>query len=283
MSIPILTRRPLKPRYQEIEGSYQFKQINHLPDHFMYFIRRTLLVSEYNKIGFNIIALLICSFLKELSFVSQPFYLTSKKSFLNIYFVKIGWAWTLILTIPFVLLSSSVVSNGKINLMIQNIIRLMIATLNWYLMTNLFEQIDIITGRCKSKEFSKKLDCKRNGNEWIDSFDISGHTFLLMYSLLVMSEEAKVFELWENKKYEESIKKFKWFNVFTPFVKILIASMSILTVLWELMLVVTFLYYHEFTHKLLAAFFAISAWYLTYKRWFARKDLFLSPGLPGDF
>ena len=260
----------------------------------IYLIKKIVFASAHVKIGAYMFALIICSLLKDFNLINQRYYLSRKQSLLNVYFVKFGWAWTLVTTVPFVLMTSIVITNGNQNLVRKNLTRLIIATFFWYTLTSLFEIIDTRTGRCSLKSVQTKLDCKVNRNEWLESFDISGHTFLLMYSLLVMVEESKVFEHWEALKKNleskaqeaaennETDKKIKWFIILTPFIKFFLISMAILAVLWEFMLLVTFLYYHEMMHKLIAACFAIAAWFITYQTWFSYRNLFLSPGLPGD-
>lgn len=46
------------------------------------------------------------------------------------------------------------------------------------------------TAKCHGAEHALRHTCDLEGGKWVSGFDISGHTFLLIYSILVMSEEV---------------------------------------------------------------------------------------------
>ncbi len=165
--------------------------------------------------------------------------------------------------------------------------RSVIANCLWFTFTSIFEYVDITTGKCTNKKFLTKRECKSSKHEWI-GFDISGHTFILMHSLFYLLEEIKIFYIWENikndirkeddKLNEKQIRVKYWYNKLTPFIKINFVIISLFTLLWEIMLLSTFLYFHTILHKVLAAFMAIICWFLTYKTYYLQQS---SPGLPG--
>ncbi len=155
----------------------------------------------------------------------------------------------------------------------------------------MFDYFDRRTGVCVNRVYQTKTACKLSKHEWVNSFDISGHTFILMYCLFVMLEEVKVFYKWENIKQKlltgepEKNANFnklkKYYNIFTPFIQINFIAIALFTLLWEIMLLSTFLYFHTMLHKIIAAFVAIICWFFTYNMYYRNDNYFLSPGLPG--
>ena len=246
------------------------------------------------KIGLYICTLILGSFLKDFNVINQKAYFASKHNLFNAYFVKFGWAWTLVVCVPFVFMTSVVYTGFNKIYVRNNLARLLVATIIWFVFTKLFDMIDAKTGVCMVATLKSKYECKSNKHEWINGFDISGHTFILMHALFLMLEEVKVFNKWDElrKKLNEIARRdeftpsteraFYWFNILTPYIKINFFLMACLALLWEIMLLSTFLYFHTILHKLLAAFFAIILWFITYKCWYNDKNLFMSPGLPGN-
>jgi len=58
-------------------------------------------------------------------------------------------------------------------------------------------------------------------------------------------------------------------------------AMTLLSILWEIMLGSTILYFHNLPQKIVGALFAILGWALTYRCWY-KMDVSWSPGLPGQ-
>ncbi|KAF6200156.1 hypothetical protein GE061_006457 [Apolygus lucorum] len=73
------------------------------------------------------------------------------------------------------------------------------------------------------------------------------------------------------------------YTQFTPYIKMLFIAITGLTLIWELMLWATVIYYHSMLEKFLAALIAVSLWYFTYYIWFPRNILISSPGEDGCF
>jgi hypothetical protein len=264
----------------------------------MFVFKRFVFAPTHIKIGIYSLLLLFCSLIKDFNLAYHRTYLAQKSNIFNVYFVKFGWFWTMLVTIPFVTMTSIVYTGGTMSLVRKNLLRLLVATIIWYSSTSFFDYVDSRTGYCILSSFRTKIECKSNSYDWVNGFDISGHTFILMHSLFLMLEEAKVFNNWESlrKKIDEMVKKEAedtddqdqltgydraqfWFHYLTPYIKFNFIVMALLALLWEVMLITTFLYFHTIMHKLIAACAAITAWFLTYQTWYLNKDY--SPGMPG--
>lgn len=251
-------------------------------------------------------AILFLSFIGDMT----PFprsYFSQSSNFLNQYFVKLGWAWTLICTVPFVLLTSFTYCCGNRRMVGWHVARMGVATVMWFCFTKSFAYLENNTGRCsmKGEKFDSKQTCLSAGHFW-HSLDISGHAFILIYSALVMIEEARAICGWDTiqdmlrnedhqrrvvgetdlssplknlSKEELGILKLS-FKTFTPYVRGLLIAMTLLTCLWDVMIVSTALYFHTMVEKLVAGILAIAVWFVTYKYWYS-KTKFL-PYCPGQ-
>ncbi|KAJ9598677.1 hypothetical protein L9F63_010626 [Diploptera punctata] len=191
---------------------------------------------------------------------------------------------------------------GKFLKIMQHLSRLGIATVAWFLWTNIFIFIDEITGECspspngnlsqyqdlRNKYPIRKL-CLKNKFYW-HGFDISGHSFLLIYSCLILMEEANAIIGWKNigdliknKEYsrrfqsisncycsslgltqEEFSKLKKSYEKLTPFITLTFILMVLLIVLWNFMLINTLMYFHTIMEKLIGGSIAILTWFITY-------------------
>ncbi len=60
------------------------------------------------KIGIYMSALVVCSLINDFNIIGRDMYLAQKGNFVNVYFVKLGWLWTLLVCTPFVLMTSIV-------------------------------------------------------------------------------------------------------------------------------------------------------------------------------
>lgn len=124
------------------------------------------------------------------------------------------------------------------------------------------------------------------------SFDISGHTFLLIYCTMCITEELKVFRGWGDLKellsrsddYPSGLSPGELqmakslYERYDKNVRILFVALTVLVLIWDFMLLVTQLFYHKFAHKLIGALMAIGCWLATYRGWYL---LPASPGMPG--
>ncbi|XP_076131778.1 acyl-coenzyme A diphosphatase FITM2 [Alosa pseudoharengus] len=214
---------------------------------------------------------LICiigSYLKEQDLVPKS-YFSDTKNVLNLYFVKVSLGWTLFLLVPFVILSSSLKSPSVF--VLRRLCALVVATAVWYICVNTFDLIEEATGSCYETstkevihgELTSKGICRKKGFVW-DGYDISGHSFILSYSALVISEEMA--------SMVEDAPGFR-----KPLLNGLYLSMSIIVYLWLFMFASTSVYFHSPMDKCVGTGCGLLGWYLTYRVWYRNP---LSPGLP---
>lgn len=202
-------------------------------------------------------------------------YLSNKRNVFNVYFVKLGWGWTLGLLIPFISSTSSVYTSFNPTAMLKHLSRMAVGTFGWYFWVNLFVYIEELTGQCEGEEtLSSKKSCYLQGFHW-DGFDISGHAFLLIYSALVISEEIQVKRWWSTAQRNQ--RGTTMFDRISPLADVLFICISLLLVLWEFMLVCTTVYFHTVHQKVLGALIALFTWYVTYGVWYENEK---SPGRP---
>lgn len=257
------------------------------------------------KIAVYLGALFLLSLFADVLTFPKTYFSRSDNLF-NQFFVKIGWFWTLFLTVPYVLLTSYTTCCGKKKLIITgHLLRLMIATTFWYVWTTVFNYIETNYGRCNSKTYVDKISCLKNGYFW-NGFDVSGHSFILIYSSLVMIEETRAINGWESikdyirdEKYSRSIDDksasvnplknisteelnilIMCYENFTPYVRALFIAIAALQLLWDVMLVSTILYYHIMVEKFISGVIAILTWFVTYRVWYTIPNVW--PSQPGE-
>ncbi|XP_046993469.1 acyl-coenzyme A diphosphatase FITM2 [Schistocerca americana] len=246
-----------------------------------------------------------CLFLLSLIADILPFprsYFSSSANVFNVYFVKLGWGWTLLVAFPFLILTSYTYCCGKRELVLKHLMRLGISTCCWFFWVNTFSYIESNYGRCNPKKHSSKSVCLGAGGSWY-GFDLSGHAFILIYSNLVLIEEARAIIGWEgirdlirNEEHARSnsdasvsnsplrlltevefLRLKESYQKFTPYIRSLFIGMTTLSVLWDIMLVSTILYYHIMIEKFISGAIAILMWFVTYRYLYA-----LMRNLPGE-
>lgn len=221
-------------------------------------------------------------------------YFAQSHNFLNTYIVRYCWGWTSMLTGLFVV---TAYWGNRIHL-VKSFARLAVATAIWFSWTNLFDMIDKYTGQCTLKRqelpeaFPVKRNCFKNGGKW-DSFDISGHSFLLIWCVLFITEESNAITAWHNCKEItrlemqngenkvdsqinvsethsdrtlKSLQRFKTIFAQSRIVETLFVGLALLTLFWEMMLVVTVLYFHTMIEKVIAGLIASFMWYIMYRK-----------------
>ncbi len=262
--------------------------------------KKIVFCNTYLRVAVYAVCLFAISAMVEL--VKVPRFYTN--SFLNQYFVKLGWFWTLLLTIPFVFMTSYTYCCGKKELLIQHLARLGIATGFWFFWVNFFVYFEGITGQCVDKrELIDKIACLDAGGHWY-AFDLSGHAFILIYSNLVLIEEARPIRGWEgirdlirdeNHTRDNNLHEFgplrglnasdfkqvqKLYSKFLPYIRLNFFLITCLSVTWDYMLLSTILFFHSMPEKLFSGFIAIGTWYVTYELWYKIKNMY--PSAPGD-
>lgn len=255
------------------------------------------------KVALYLGSLFLVSLIGDFAPYPKTYFARSDNIF-NLYFVKWGWLWTLVFSVPYIVLTSSILTCGNMQKLAKDHLpRIIIATAFWFLWTKMFNVIETVYGRCNVKNFDTKTLCLKGGHFW-NGFDISGHAFILIYSSLVLMEEARPIIGWEyikehlrNEEHnriaheeattnplrnitdEELRKLAQLYEKYTPLIRILFVCMTVLQLLWDVMLVCTMLYYHKMIEKVLSGIFAILTWFFTYRIWYPQPSL--SPNLPG--
>lgn len=277
----------------------------------MIICRRLVLVEDmYKRLLYYLIFVLFGSLVTDCApglRVLLPFQ-TAKDGILNQWFVKIGWFWTLALVGPFIYMLSevtqstpskksakeshsqtSIVSIVKTTWHIiinRHLMRLWINTVFWYSSVNTFLWLENKTSRCSSDSIDDEEVCKLNGYKWY-GFDISGHTFILLFSLLIIVEECKYMRQWEGlrgfylRKEDNNLKTNndpgraqKAYLKFKSYIVTFFLALTVLSLIWHFMLLQTILFYHTTVQKVIAYFWAVSVWALGYK--FLYKSSLLS-------
>lgn len=257
----------------------------------LYACKKSIFFDTNLKVALYLGALFLISLIGD--FIPYPkSYLARSDNFFNVYFVKMGWAWTLALSTPFLCLTSLILCCGnRQRLYWSHLSRIFVATAGWFLWTKFFNIIEAAYGRCNHRGFDSKSACLKGGHFW-NGFDISGHAFILVYSSLVLIEEARPIVGWEyikehlrNENHNRAVQEVQstplktlsddeletlkqLYAKYSPYVKLLFVAMSALQLLWDVMLVGTMLYYHRMIEKVTGGIIAILTWYFTYRFWY---------------
>ncbi|KAM9752646.1 acyl-coenzyme A diphosphatase FITM2 [Menidia menidia] len=213
------------------------------------------------------------SILKELELVPQT-YFSSSKNVLNVYFVKVSWGWTLLLLTPFLLLSNSTIRRSY-SFLGSRLLSLVVATFIWYVCTASFFYIEDVTGACFEddalsiikKDLTSKATCRQAGYRW-QGYDISGHSFILSYSALLIMEETAPMAFLKTANLSALNKMV---------LNLLYMALNLIMIMWVWMFVCTSVYFHDPSHKLLGTTCGVLSWYITYRFWYLKS---WSPGLP---
>lgn len=269
--------------------------------------KKSLFFDTNLKVGIYLGALFLISLIADVIAVPKGYLSRSDNAF-NKYFVKFAWGWNLMLLIPFLIFSSYVYCCGqKERIVKHHVVRIGVATFFWWFWTNVFNYIEASYGRCnvKGEQYNNKQSCLQAGHFW-NGFDLSGHSFILIYGSLVLIEETRCMINWDTIKeyirHEEhyrlsndtapntnplrslTTEQFKLLQVsytkYTPYIRGLFITITVFQILWDIMLICTILYYHIMIEKFLGGSIAILTWFFTYRVWF--NSPFLVPKLPGE-
>ena len=246
--------------------------------------RKYLFADVKVKAGAYFVMVLILSFIADYIPFSQSFYFVQSHNIFNRYGTKLGWFWTCLLTIPFILLTSFL-HHGSRTKAFRDLTRIFIATFVWSYSTNAFMRYEQHTARCHGAEHALRHTCDLEGGKWVPGFDISGHSFLLIYSILVICEEASSFRYWPSTPLTTTSQRristtnrreeYDFFQKYTKYVQYLFVGLFILHLFWDVQLVITVLYYHQFLHKIMGALVAVFCWFITYRIWYPLAFPFL--------
>lgn len=236
-------------------------------------------------------------------FIAMPrTYFSRSDNVLNQYFVKWGWGWLLSVIVPWIALTAHTLGCGRRPILLKHLARVILATVAWFVWTKLFNYIETNYGRClgtRDIHMQSKAKCLQSGRFW-SGLDISGHTFILIYSSLILAEEGASLVGWEGIKdlvmREEHTRSVpetstgplrnlsdgdleflkKAHRALTPYLRGLFVAMTLQQLLWDIMLVSTMLYYHIMIEKFLGGVAAVITWYVTYRWWYKLPKI----GLP---
>ncbi|WKX90950.1 hypothetical protein Q1695_009637 [Nippostrongylus brasiliensis] len=228
--------------------------------------RRWLFIDPKKKAATILACVTILSAVGSFITFDENVYIIQKHSVFNQYGVKLGWMWTCFVVGPFIWFASRAHYRDKHKAVI-DIMRLGVATACWYFSVMQFNRVLQWTSRCDLSIRYSRSQCKEKGGVWIPGFDISGHCFLLIYSMLIMAEEAHAFREWNQvvhrdddsgvvmrERQEKRVKLAQYF----------IVGMLVLNIIWIKQLTISVLYYHIMIDKIAGAIVAILCWYITY-------------------
>ena len=219
-------------------------------------------------------------------FPSVREYAVAKDNFLNVYFVKKGWGWILLVVGAYVLYSSCIYTLMELKLIIKHMGRLIVSTALWFLFTNIFDLIQEASGVCTNKDFTTPKTCVGEGFIWT-GFDISGHCFLLSFGLLIIVEEFKTskFVYWDslaasfvnqnNNNNKLSTLLFEHSQLVVMFLKL---AALVLLFIWQWMLITSALFYHTFSECMIGTICGIVSWWSTYVLCFHPQKYLTYPG-----
>ncbi|RIA84934.1 inositol phospholipid synthesis and fat-storage-inducing TM-domain-containing protein [Glomus cerebriforme] len=184
--------------------------------------------------------------------------LSHKSNILNLFFVKRGWFWT---SFIFIIYSIRVIHANNPHQIAKSVMRWILATCYWYIVTQRFyngpsiiDRIFLYTGgKCSQSQIFEAYVCKKNGGLWTGGHDLSGHCFLLIHASLILWEEMRAISYrpgsWEIAREKEKLLTLIFFFVL---------------LLWWLMLAMTAIYFHSFQEKLTGTILGVLYWALAY-------------------
>ncbi|KRY56362.1 FIT family protein [Trichinella britovi] len=260
----------------------------------LHLFRNYMLFPAEKRAIIYVVFVMLASIIADLRPLSRWHYFVRKDNIFNLYFVKWGWAWVFTFLGTFIVLTSYVYTIGNLRHVLTHFFRMIISTFIWWFCVTIFVHVEKRTGFCTKKSYAEKQLCIMNGGRWL-SFDVSGHCFLLIYCCLLMAEELRVFKYWDHIKYaldsnnrdsvelahlndaEVEFCKIEYGRC-TSWIRLFFVCTTMLNFLWEVMLIVTVLYFHSLAQKFAGTVIAVCCWYFTYRVWYRSEG---SPGLPG--
>ena len=269
-------------------GSDIFRILHHI---LLVLCRRVIFAAPSLKISVYFSFIIFGPFLKDVRLIPDTS-LSLRIHTMNTYISQLGWSWSIFLLTPFVYLTSLIYARGHYGLIIRHLLRLLVASVIWYIIKSIFIRFETLTGTCKPSDTRgvMRQACRSAARyPWQE-----GHTFLYLYALLVINEEVKLYdECW--KKVEDASKLHPTraessltinqnrIKMFSKPIGMFYFALAALTVLWEFMLLSTALHFYNVLHKLLAATLAVFFWLITYRVWFRMNHgSTLAPCSPGE-
>lgn len=263
----------------------------------MHVCKKTIFYNINLKVALYLGSLFLVSLIGDFAPYPKTYFARSDNLF-NVYFVKMGWAWTLVFSAPLMFMTSYTLCCGNAKRMFKHhFTRIIIATIFWFCWTKTFNLIETTFGRCNNRHYDRKSLCLKAGHFW-NGFDISGHAFILIYSSLILIEECRPIIGWElikehirNEEYNRATKEKSLTNPlrnlkdndirvlkylyekYTPIIRLMFIGATVLQLLWDIMLVCTMLYYHKMIEKMISGIIAILTWFFCYRVWYPSTSM----------
>lgn len=206
---------------------------------------------------------------------------SARENAVNQYFVKISWFWTLVCVVPLSMCSGYLLGGVSMRGLLVSGARMMVATAAWWSLTTLFLRIDDAVGLCSNGDVLGKAACYDGGHTWF-GFDISGHVFLLTYSVLLLTEECQALKVINSLQNDHgpSINMITtdksqqmWARDVLKFSKGFAQYCQVLCLVFivcaGVMVCATCLFFHTFSEKILGLLLAGVVWWLTYRTLFS--------------
>lgn len=199
------------------------------------------------------------------------YYFVQKGNFLNEYGVKLGWFWTCFVICPLIWCTSRMHGKDQRGSLL-NLARIAVATAFWYLCTTAFVSFERMTGRCLGAKSSSRSTCRADGGKWAPGIDISGHCFIIIYSILILCEESSGFRKLPGPARKSSghqqLSEGRHHGEYLIVTRVFFFLTFILHIVWDFELLVSVIYYHHVLHKIIGALVAIFCWFVTYRAWY---------------
>lgn len=187
-------------------------------------------------------------------------YFSNKRNLVNVYFVKLGWLWT---TIIYLFYLVNVLSRKQS--LERGVARYLLMSLYWYLMTqwllgpSFIDRVFVATGgTCRDpsamliQDVYQQTMCRRAGGTWSGGHDVSGHCVLLIHSSLFLWEEISW--IWYSIPAVQRLRQQNG----TPWLAF--KMVCGLLALWWWMLVITSVYFHGHYELLTGCIFGVAGW-----------------------
>lgn len=215
-------------------------------------------------------------------------------NFLNVYLFKPSFNHTCLGLSIFILVTLTSLQLRHLQNLLMPYTRLLVSWLLYTMVKQLIEMLAIMYGECEGHpEYNnQQLACTVAGYTWHD-FRISGHAFYLQYAMLLILEEATVYDRWQSKLHtwkavvytdnllhhrgytqrpggfldpaaayhKKALGKYKGK---TPVVKTAYTLLAVWMVLLHFNMFCTIVYFHAAVQKVGGMLLAVGLWLVTY-------------------
>ncbi|KAH9425757.1 fat storage-inducing transmembrane protein 2 [Dermatophagoides pteronyssinus] len=176
--------------------------------------------------------------------------------------------------------------------LVKDLIRIIICSAFYLASISLFTMIQFSTTRNRS--LSNELATVSQVNVISNGFDISGHIFILIFSNLMIIEECTIMTGWEplgDRLYALSVEfmnivigsqqtilianniemnrklflSWSRYRSHSQKLRLLFLSITLLSIIWDFMIIQTIFFYHSLIEKLIAMLWAFISWYVCYQ------------------